>query len=94
MKVGDGGNIPHLKAKTARQRQHAKLALCSFVGAYNGAVSWAQVRLLTAPPGSMPGRDPRRPPLSERLRLEPDDCWDPVPTQLLQKCAPCCAVVM
>jgi hypothetical protein len=37
----------------------------------------------------MPGRDPRRPPLSERLRLEPDDCWDPVPMQLLQKCARC-----
>jgi hypothetical protein len=52
-------------------------------------MSWAQVRLLTAPPGSMPGRDPRRPPLSKRLRLEPEDCWDPVPTQLLQKWARC-----
>lgn len=56
-------------------------------------MSHVQVRLLTAPPGSMPGRDPRRPPLAERLRLEPDDCWDPVPTQLLQKwgcCGDCC----
>lgn len=50
-------------------------------------VRW-QVRLLTAPPGSMPqGGAPRRPPLLDRLRLREGDCQDPVPTQLLQKCA-------
>jgi hypothetical protein len=58
--------------------------LCMSCEALSRAMS-AQVRLLTAPPGSMPERTPQRPPLSERLRLTPDDCWDPVPVQLLQK---------
>ena len=45
------------------------------------------VRLLTGPGGSQgPGGGTPGPSLQERLRLRPDDCHEPLPTQLLQKC--------
>ena len=58
-------------------------------------LEYRPVRLLTGPGGSQgPGGGAPGPPLEERLRLRPDDCHEPLPTQLLQKCgAPgnCCA---
>jgi len=49
-------------------------------------LEYRPVRLLTGPHGGGGGAPPALP-LVDRLRLQPDDCHEALPTQLLQKCA-------